>query len=182
MSLQFNKISSTIMHQQGVFLLEALLALLIFAFGILGIVALGATAINAQTDAEYRTEAANYANEMISTILTNANRVPMTGIGATGYVVDASSIETFRHNASGTTPCEFSGSASTSPLVTSWVNRMTTISASNAGLPGATGSGTAKYQQILVDTTDFNRVTVTVCWKSPKDGVPRRHTVVSNVN
>ena len=182
MPLHFKKSASTIAHQRGVFLLEALLALLIFAFGILGIVALGATAINAQTDAEYRTEAANYANEMVSTIWTNANRIALTGKGAVGYGVDPSSIEIFRHNATGTTPCEFSGAASTSPLVTSWVNRMTTISASNAGLPGATGSGTAKYQQILVDTADFNRVTVTVCWKSPKDAVPRRHTVVSNVN
>ena len=50
--------------QHGFFLLEALIALLIFSLGILGMVGMGGAAIAAQSDAQYRTEAANYANEI----------------------------------------------------------------------------------------------------------------------
>ena len=44
--------------QAGFFMLEALVAILIFSLGILGLVAMGSVAINAQNDAQYRTEAA----------------------------------------------------------------------------------------------------------------------------
>ncbi|MGZ5716211.1 MAG: type IV pilus modification PilV family protein, partial [Caldimonas sp.] len=54
--------------QQGVMLIEALIAILIFSLGILGMVAMGGVAIAAQSDAQYRTEAANYANEIASQI------------------------------------------------------------------------------------------------------------------
>ena len=48
--------------QRGVFLIEALLAILIFSLGILTLVAIQTTAISAQSDAQYRSEAANLAN------------------------------------------------------------------------------------------------------------------------
>ena len=54
--------------QRGVFLIEALVALLIFSIGILGLVSLGAVAISAQSDAQYRTEAANLANKVVAEI------------------------------------------------------------------------------------------------------------------
>jgi type IV pilus assembly protein PilV len=43
-------------------LLEALIAILIFSFGILGLVGLQANAINLSTDAKYRADAALLAN------------------------------------------------------------------------------------------------------------------------
>jgi len=41
--------------QQGVFLIEALLGILIFSLGVLAMVALGTTAVSAQSDAQFRT-------------------------------------------------------------------------------------------------------------------------------
>jgi type IV pilus assembly protein PilV len=46
-------------------LIEALIALLIFSVGILGIVGLQASAVNTSADAKYRSEAALLANELI---------------------------------------------------------------------------------------------------------------------
>lgn len=168
---------SPIRKQHGVFLLEALIAILIFAFGILGIVALGATAINAQSDAEYRTEAANFASEIVGNIWTNVNRTPRVE-PEVGREVNTAALQAFAHRPnSGTGLCEFSGTASSEPLVATWANRVGVMSASNKALPGAENK-----QQIIVDIANNNRVTVTVCWQAPNDAAMRRHTLVAHVN
>ena len=51
--------------QRGVVLLEALIAILIFSFGVLGLVAILAGSIRATNDARYRAEAANLAQALI---------------------------------------------------------------------------------------------------------------------
>ena len=52
--------------QKGSFLLEGLIAILLFAIGILGMVGLLGTSIRATNDARYRSEAANLANGMVA--------------------------------------------------------------------------------------------------------------------
>jgi type IV pilus assembly protein PilV len=52
--------------QQGGFLLEALVAILIFSFGVLGLVGLQASAVEFTNDAQYRSEAAYLANTLIA--------------------------------------------------------------------------------------------------------------------
>jgi type IV pilus assembly protein PilV len=54
--------------QSGVMLLEALIAILIFAVGILGIVGLQGTAVSQVTDARFRSDAALLANQLIGTM------------------------------------------------------------------------------------------------------------------
>jgi len=169
----------TTFHQQrGVFLLEALIAILIFAMGVLGIVALGATAIAAQNDAQYRTEAANYGTEIVGLMWVAVDR--------TNDTTFTNSLAAFAHQPTGDpSTCVFSGAASADASVTDWVGRITTISATNKGLPGATGLAAAtNRQQILVDSTatGLHQVSVTVCWQTPKDAVARRHTHVAFVN
>lgn len=51
--------------QSGVMLIEALIAILIFSVGVLGIIGLQASAIKASSDAQYRSEAALLANDLI---------------------------------------------------------------------------------------------------------------------
>ena len=51
--------------QSGVALLEALIAILIFSFGVLGLIAILAGSIRATNDARYRAEAANLAQVLI---------------------------------------------------------------------------------------------------------------------
>ncbi len=52
--------------QNGSFLLEALIGILIFSFGILGIVGLQAQSLRNTGDSEYRAEATYLANSLIS--------------------------------------------------------------------------------------------------------------------
>lgn len=54
--------------QRGGFLLEALIAILIFSFGILGIVGLQAQSIRHVNDAQYRSEAIYLANSLVSSM------------------------------------------------------------------------------------------------------------------
>ena len=56
------------------FLIEALIAILIFSLGILSLVAIQTAAMSAQNDAQYRVEAANFANQMMSQIWLNVAR------------------------------------------------------------------------------------------------------------
>jgi type IV pilus assembly protein PilV len=56
--------------QAGGFLLEALIGVLIFSFGILGIVGLQAASLRHTGESEYRAEAMYYANSLISQMWT----------------------------------------------------------------------------------------------------------------
>ena len=57
--------------QRGAYLLEALIGILIFSLGILGIVGLQAQAIRFTNDSEYRAEAVYLANSLISQMWTD---------------------------------------------------------------------------------------------------------------
>jgi type IV pilus assembly protein PilV len=167
-------------NQLGVFLLEALIAILVFSIGVLAMVAMGATAIGAQNDAQYRIEAASLTSDIVGQIWLNADREEKdNGFGNKLMVVKTSTLTSFAHQpiTSPTDNCSFSGTPSSNPLVTTWLNRM---SAGRTGLPGYTDG----MAQILVDTssTGNNKVTVTVCWKSPADSRKRRHVLTSYVN
>ncbi|MEO8486781.1 MAG: pilus assembly protein PilV [Betaproteobacteria bacterium] len=77
--------------QSGAFLLEALVGVLIFAFGILGLVGLQAVAIRNTNDLQYRGEAIQIANAAIGRMWTmdRANLEAMyegdAGAGGDGY-------------------------------------------------------------------------------------------------
>ena len=159
-------------------MIEALIAILIFSLGILGMVAMGGTAIGAQSDARYRTDASQLADNIANLIALNVDRsTPNTPS------VLQTSLTAFQHQPAGTV-CAFSGAASAMPLVTGWLSQVTTTGPGLLGLPGTVGAG----QQILVTTTGangFNRVEITICWRDP--GTPtaapmRRHTLVTFVN
>lgn len=156
--------------QSGMMLLEALIAILIFSFGILGMVAINARAVQAATDSQSRADAARFASEIASLIALNVTRDATNG-------VSTASLQTFAHQTTGT-GCAFSGTASTQAAVTQWVASVTQAGR-YGGLPGATASRI----QILVDTdaAAFNRVTITMCWQPPQDS-ERSHQLVAYVN
>ena len=62
-------------QQSGFFLVEAMVALLIFALGILGLVAMGGTAVSTQSDAQYRTVASSLADAIAGQLALGINRV-----------------------------------------------------------------------------------------------------------
>lgn len=162
-----NKINNT---QSGFMLLEALLGILIFSMGILAMVGMQAAAISAATDAQYRSEAASLANQIVSRAWVNIDR--------TTDATAQTSLNTFRYNTTGA-DCNFSGGAvdATNTVLSSWVDAVTTTASTR--LPGAAAS----MQQITVDTSaaGMNLVTVTVCWKAPSDARARKHVLTANV-
>ena len=62
--------SAACRRQSGSYLLEGLIAILIFSFGILGLIGLLGSSIRITNDARYRTEAANLAGAMIAEMWT----------------------------------------------------------------------------------------------------------------
>jgi len=72
-------------RERGSYLLEALIAILIFAFGVLGLIGLLGSSVRVTNDARYRAEAANLANGMIAEMWTTtpANIVTEFGSGGT---------------------------------------------------------------------------------------------------
>jgi type IV pilus assembly protein PilV len=159
--------------QGGMMLLEALMGILIFSIGILALIAMQARSINVLADAQYRIEAVNLSNRLLSQMWVNADRSNAAAL--------QTSLLNFAHETTGSpADCNFSGGAATSNIVTKWANLIN--DAANAGarplLPGANAS----MQQVLVDTGNSNRVIITLCWRAPNDTEPHRHTVVGYIN
>jgi type IV pilus assembly protein PilV len=170
--------------QQGVMLIEALIAILIFSLGILGMVAMGSVAIAAQSDSQYRTDAANYANEIVAAMNIQLQTAAYNST-SNSFTPDAA-LQSFAHQPTSGGYCSFAGSASTNPIVQDWVARISGGVDSKRSLPGATNAS----QQITIDQTPgsgFNMVTVTICWQPPSSAAVafspmHRHVLVSYIN
>jgi type IV pilus assembly protein PilV len=167
--------------QAGFFLIEAMVAILIFALGILGLVAMGGTAVSSQSDAQYRTEASSLADAIAGQIAVSVDR--------TSEATKAATLATFAHQPNPAPPtdgsvpaCAFNGTAldaATAPTVFPLLDRAANGTPPTPGLPGAT----AANQQIFIDAAGtYNRVVITLCWRTASDGAWRRHTLVTYVN
>ncbi|MGA0569296.1 type IV pilus modification PilV family protein [Variovorax sp. VNK109] len=167
--------------QQGSFVIEALVSLLIFSLGILAMMTASRVAISAQTDANIRTDAAQLANEAAQIIWLNVDRTKESDKPEFG-----ASLNTFAYQPDGA-DCVFSGSttaATSIPAIGAWLAKVK----STAGLPGSLETG----QQIKVelDPVDIddgkpagrNKVTITLCWQGPNDLAKRQHILVTQVN
>lgn len=166
-------------RQQGGFLLiEALIAILIFSLGILGMVAMGGAAVGAQSDARFRNDAAALADEIANRMAVDAPRdlAPVPGPD----LVLAGSLAAYQYQpVTGATPCAFSGGKSALPTVTNWIDLVRADGSGAHRLPGATPD----TAQIAVDSTaGFNQVSITICWQGPNDSAQRRHTLVTYIN
>ncbi len=155
--------------QRGMMMIEALMAILIFSLGILGMVGVNALAVSSQSDAQYRTEANKFATQIINQMWVSVNRSTPATLAA--------SLDAFKHQETTTGSCNYSGGAATDPAVDPWV---TSLTAGGSHLPGAT----VAMQQIQVanTATGQNEVTVTVCWKASGDAVARKHVMKSVIN
>lgn len=144
-------------QQHGVMLIEALVAIAIFSFAILGIVGLQATAIRAVRDADYRAKASLFANQLVGRMWVDRYKVP-----------------TYALNADVTTTCPAGANSSANPAVTEWLDSLG--SADNPGaLPGA-----AQLRQKVLVSAD-NTVTLTLCWQAPQDDAPHNFTLTTQI-
>jgi type IV pilus assembly protein PilV len=123
--------------QDGVMLLEALIAILIFSLGILAIIGLQAQSVRNSAEAKYRADASFLANQIIGRMWA-----------------DRANLSLYAHRPAGAV-CAPSGADSNHANVTEWL-----ASVSNT-LPGAT----AARQSIVVDAAT-SEVTVRICWPS----------------
>lgn len=139
--------------QSGFTLIEVLVSILVFSFGIIAAVSLQASAIKLSTDAQQRAEATFLADQLLARML----------------IADPATAATFAHNPNGTTKCAPTGAPSTNPIVTEWLAEVA------ATFPRVS----AAEQQIVVSGTPANEVTVRLCWKNGEADTP--HTLeVSN--
>lgn len=157
--------------QSGMMLLEALIAILIFSLGILGMVAINARAVEAATDSQARADAAKFTSEIASRIALAVDRSSKDKL--------KDSLKTFQHQLGGGT-CVFTGTESDTDVVKEW--KAAVLAPGKTGLPGATASG-LRISVVTPDDTppDFNRVSITICWQQPGVGT-RQHELISYVN
>ena len=139
-------------REQGMVLLEALIAILIFSIGILGLIGMQANAINASSEAKNRADAAVLANHLVGLL----------------SVSDSATINNYAHRPSGTA-CAPTGSNSTDPAVVEWLLQV------DKTLPEAASS----KQQVKVDSAN-NVVTITICWQ-PQNGDLHKHVVTTQM-
>lgn len=106
-------------NQSGVALLESLIAILIIAFGVLGIIGLQSVSITAVSDARYRVEATALADELINQIwvdTTTANVLP-------AYTSNATQLPA----AWLTRVAQLPGAAANPPTITAAANNVVTL-------------------------------------------------------
>lgn len=161
---------------RGASLLESLIALLVFAAGLLTVIAMYAFAMRNAGDAQYRAEAATYGAELLQAIQATVARNPDGGVVRTG---GPTALDSFRLNAAGGTSCDWQGGAGSSApgALEQWLRR---IDADRTGLPGAAGAGAKRVT--VGDATSFNRVVVSICWQAPGAMGFSRHEISGYVN
>lgn len=162
-------------RQRGMFLIEAVVAILLFMLGIVGMVGLSAQAVATQSDAEYRTLAAQWASQIGQEAWISVSRAGVDSVARATSVQNA--LVGFQHQATGD-DCNFSGDPATNAVVTSWAAAVQ--DAAHGGMPGSE----ATMQQIRVDSTPdgHNKLTITVCWKVPSNPKLRRHVFATLIN
>ncbi len=140
-------------------LLEALIALLIFAMGILAVIGMQARTIGQTMEARYRVDAAFLANQILSQMWA-----------------DRTNVATYACN-----PCQAAskGNANTQ----AWVSQIQNSSSQSAYLPGVTDS--ANQPTIAIQAMPNNQgsqVTVTLYWKSPQGGSTHNYMTMAQIN
>lgn len=150
-------------YQSGSALLEALISILIFSFGVLGLVGLQAAMIAGAADAKYRNEAGFFANRLLGEMAAaDRSSAGALSVFATGGA---------RYNA--------------------WAADIQNTGAANGllGLPGAaahppTVAIVAGPSNTSGLSTSYN-VAVSVFWKSPKQAAaepPHQHIVSASIS
>lgn len=139
-------------EQKGVALLEALIAILVFSLGVLGIVSLQASSARAVAEASVRADAAMLANQVIGMMWTDSD----VNIGSYAYLSGTATGSLCE------APFAAGAAASSTPTgnLATWLGSSSEPGSVIGTLPG----GQARVQ--IVGAGSTNIVTVTVCWQS----------------
>ncbi len=134
---------------RGMVLLEALVAIVIFAVGALAFVGLQAFSFKASGDAKYRADAALMADTVVGQMSTDIPNLVQYAHNPNGGVVAAG--------------CRPNASPSINANVREWTTSLAQM------LPNAS----ADRQQIIVDPS--GEVTIRICWQAPQDTTPSNY-------
>lgn len=144
--------------QGGAVLLEALIAIVIFSLGILALVGLQAAAVNAVSEAKYRSDASFLANQIIGQMWGNRASLSSYGCSSSPYCTTGFT----------------SANAVAQGDVRGWV---TEIQTGTMRLPGVTNA--ANQPRITVNGT---QVTVQIFWQAPQATAQRNHMAIAYIN
>ncbi len=153
------KQSRSVQRQNGSVLIEAMVAVVIFSFGLLALISMQSAAVRSTTDAKYRADASFLANQIIG---------QMWGVSSASLNSFANGVATTAANAA---TCPSGGGTATAAAATGW------LAAVSAMLPGADNN----RQQITVDAAT-GQVTVRVCWQDRAAGGYHNHVVTAQIN
>lgn len=144
-------------RQAGNSLLEALVAILIFSLGLIGLLGLQSASIKNSIDAKYRSDASYLSNQIIGQMW-----------------VDRANIDNYAYNEAGSACGAAVAGSAGNAKVTSWVSEV------SGTLPGAAST----KAQILVSTpvAGTKEVKVTVCWRGPQDVAPHNFATTAQLN
>jgi type IV pilus assembly protein PilV len=171
-----NKVDMKIMKnkQRGSFVLEALIAILLFAIGILAIVGLQAASIGNTAAAKYRTDASLLANQVIAQM----------------WVADKTPQILSANFCGGNAPPPTSSCIRVS-CATAGANYSTWAASSVAqALPGVSVASGTNMPSISIDACPapgapavyYWVATVTVNWQAPKDIASHNYSTVATIN
>ncbi len=152
---------------RGFMLLEVLIALLIFALGVLGLVGLQANAVKQSGEAKFRADATLLANELIGQMWVS-DRSFATLSAQFGSAAEGPAYEAWVARVNANLP----NAASHAPTVV--VEQIDPLPALVGGVPGAPPAG----------ITPSSRVTITLRWKAPADPAadpPRNLVLVTEI-
>jgi len=151
--------SRDVQGQSGSVLIEAMVAVVIFSFGLLALISMQSAAVRSTTDAKYRADASFLANQIIGQMWGVANA--SLNNFANGVAATAANAAT----------CPSGGAAAAAAEATAW------LAAVSGMLPGADND----RQQITVDAAT-GQVTVRVCWLDRTAGGYHNHLVTAQIN
>jgi len=156
-------------REEGVMLIEALIAILIFSIGILAVVGMQATAIKNVTESKSRSEAAFLAEELMAQMWIDQN----ISTGAVQVNTSNVNVANYNYPGSGSVPARL---GTISPP-TGWIGRVTTK------LPGAT---TVLPKVTITNPTPSGAtVKVEIFWQLPEEATlglpPHSHTVIASI-
>jgi type IV pilus assembly protein PilV len=151
------KINSFRKNQRGSALLEALVAMLVFSIGIVGLLGLQAASIKNSIDAKYRSEASYMADQIIAQMW-----------------IDRVNMDSYVYNETGAACGSTNSGSLGNANVTSWLAQLA------GSLPG-TASATAQIQ-ISTPFASTRQVKVTVCWKVPQETSTHNFATTAHIN
>lgn len=147
--------------QSGALLLEALIGMLIFAIGILGLVGMQAASIQNAAAATYRAEASYLANQILGLMW-----------------VDKGNLASYALNAGNARCAAGASDGGANPQLLSWLSN--DLANKLPGNVAAASGVTGLQQQIVIGAG--NRVTVTLCWQAPNDLIAHRFEAEAQIN